>query len=146
MSLTLPVARTFLSSTLTGDATLMALGSPPLSTGVRVHPEHVPQGGSLPAVVYAFLSGFRRTAIGDLNLFTDLTFLIYVGDKAKSSAHLTPVADRIDAVLKGAAGSAGGGQVLYCSPGEEFYDEREVEGGGYEVRLGRRWTIWAEGA
>jgi hypothetical protein len=124
----------------------MAMASPPLSTGLRVHSQHVPQGGTLPAVVYAFLSGFRRAFVGDLDAYTDQQWLIYVGDKAKTSAHLAPIADRIDAVLKGASGSAAGGQVLYCSPGEEFYDEREVEGGTYEVRLGRRWTIYAEGA
>jgi hypothetical protein len=140
MALTTAVADAFLAARLTGDATLDGL----LPGGIwRDRP---PQGAAYPFGVWQFQSGTVLRGAGPARLWSDLIYVVKVVAKGPSIAGAPrDAADRIDALLDLARGSASGGTVVACVlEGELAYSE--VAAGVVYQHLGGRYRLYAQGA
>lgn len=144
MSLTAPIAFAFVSSRLTGDATLMALGSPPLSQGIRVYRDDIPQGGLYPSIVFSFLSGVPLKVIGNVTVWAEVVLLVKAIDQGQTTLNLEPIMNRVDAVLESASGSVSGGQVFGMASEDEIAYPEVRDGTKRFQHLGRRWRMWAD--
>jgi len=143
MALTTPRVQAWIYAKLTADATLMALGSPPLSTGVRVYPDTIPQGVAYPAILFAFMTGEPVKAIGNIQIWTEMLWIVRATTVGSTAAGLEAIANRIDTLLDGASGTAGAGTIFTCAHDQERKDVQELPGGNRQHYLGRYWRIQA---
>lgn len=143
MALTTETALAWLSATLTGDATLMALGSPPLSTGVRVYRDLRPEGTATPALVFSLASpGVPLKVIGNVTVWSEIVAFVRGIDQSPALSALYPIMARVETVLEGASGAAAGGTVFYCASEQEFQDQDTTQGGPKFQYIGRYWRLY----
>lgn len=146
MTLAAPIGFEYLSSKLTGDATLMALGSPPLSTGLRIFPDEAPPGSLYPFLVYSFIFATPLKVTGNVTIWSSILLLVKGIDLGRSTVNLAPMLNRVDAILDSSRGQVSTGQVFAAIADEEInYLEVAQGGGGPRYRhLGRRWRLLAQ--
>ena len=140
-----PVVYQWVNGKLTGDATLMALGSPPLSTGQRVWPDHAHQGAVAPYLIHSMLSGTPLKTVGNTTVWTEMVWLVRGVDHATTVARLVPILNRARTVLDGAKGSVSGGDapgtVFFSMAEDEVRYEEDLGGGTWAQHLGLRFRI-----
>lgn len=101
------VAGQWLYSTLVADATLAAL------TPGGIHEGVAPPDVTTPYVVFAFVSGVDRMAVGAIRVWTDMLWDVTAVAQGTDTRVLRPISARIDALLHDASGTvASGGVVL----------------------------------
>lgn len=95
---TIEAAQTAIYSTLTGDATLLAL----LPTATSVYDSVIPQGAALPAVVFQFTPGLPDNRHGDGTLaIGQHSFVVKAVGETQNPLDVHPIADRVDTLLNG---------------------------------------------
>lgn len=103
------VADAWLYSKLSGDATLTGL------VGGRIYGHIAPQEASYPLVLFALQTADDVQTLGPHRIMSNMLYVVrVVGEASSFGAPLSSVADRIDAVLQAASGTAGAGRVLAC--------------------------------
>lgn len=148
--LTTPLAYTFVSGILTGDATLLALGtaqgSTPLSDGLRVYRDAIPQGEKYPAIIFWVLSpGIPLRVIGTEVVWSDLVMGVKAIDTGTSlDANLRAIANRVDVLMENASGTVSGGEVFGVRGEQEICYPDPPQGSKRWMNLGRQYRIWAK--
>lgn len=125
--------------TLSDDSALAALVSTRIFDGVA------PQGSAYPFVVFNHQGGSDTRGVGTFRAFNNSLYQVKAVGKGESYAETTAIADRIDAVLQGAAGNANGGLVLGCVR-ETVLMMPEVTAGISYRSVGLLMRLWAQAA
>lgn len=112
---------------LTGVAGLTAL------IGTRVYPVALPQGATLPAVVYQRVSGARIRTMGDARLARRprIQFTVWAATYASRLAVGAQLVAALDGYTPGTMGGAGGVDVLDVVLDNEI-DDHEPTSGAYQ--------------
>jgi hypothetical protein len=106
------VAEEFLFSTLTGDATLMAM----LPSGANgVANTDSARGAQYPLIVFQFMSGIDAAAVGALRIWTDMLYMVKVIAQGADYSVMDAALARIDALLHRASGTVTDGTVCTCT-------------------------------
>lgn len=99
----------WLTDTLTGDATLTGL------VGGRIYNVLPPLGATYPFVVFNWQGGNDVIGVGTARIMINGLYQIKVIGQAHSGmAPIVAIADRVDTLLQGAAGSVVDGAILAC--------------------------------
>lgn len=98
----------WLYSKLTTDATLASLLSG------RVYSYMAPLGAAFPVIIYAYQGGTDVSEVGGYRIFNSGLYQVKAVGKGESMAALAAIANRLDAVLHRASGTATGGAILAC--------------------------------
>lgn len=111
-------ARAFIATLLKGDATFKAL-SPGIED--RIFDRPAPAGTAYPLVRMEVRStGEDYLLIGGVRGWARPLILVYVVTDKPSSGSIEPLADRLDALLHRASGTAGGGVIWECTRERPF--------------------------
>lgn len=111
-----PRIHRWLRTILAADSTLSS------AVGGRFYRGHVPENGSLPAVVFSVLGfGSDLMESGPNRIWAKATVLVKVIGETNSDATVQTAADRIDAVLHAARGGTADIAVDYCIRRKPFY-------------------------
>lgn len=104
----------WLQSVLVGDAVLVAMLGKHPSTHQCVYAYVAPDKAAFPFVVYSYQSGSDVYGSGKARIMSQLTYQVKAVGQGAGYTPLAPIADRIDALLHGAAGAIPGLAVLSC--------------------------------
>jgi hypothetical protein len=124
---------------LAADAQLTAV------VGGRIYADEVPQGAASPAVVYQFLAGVDRRAVGGITVYVDPLYIVAGVAPATNWAQLATIARRIEAVLDGAGGTVGSeGIVIQSIEREDIFRQIDplVAGQTRYRRYGGRYRLF----
>lgn len=103
----------FIYSRLAGDATLANLVGGTASP--RIYSDVAPSDAATPYIVYQNQAAADVRGIGTVTIMVDALYLIRgVAPTDTYGAALAQIADRIQTLLHGVAGTAGTGRVLAC--------------------------------
>lgn len=128
----------WLFETLTGDAALTA------AVGSRVYSDLAPDKAAMPYVVFSMQTADRDVqGIGTERFLVQPVYLVKAVGAGVSYEPLEAIADRIDAVLQGGAGSVTGGLIHACIR-EQMVRYPEVDAGQQFRHLGGLYRIWAQ--
>lgn len=131
--------RRFLDSLLKADAALVAL------VGQRIYGDSIPGETAFP---YAFFGapepGEDTRGVGAVRILTNATWEIKAVDKAIGWTAVEEVADRLDALVHGAAGAAGTDGWVLMGVRERPIDYREDAAGVEYRHLGGLYRLWAQ--
>lgn len=132
MSLTVPRVNTWLRATLTGDATLLALGAPPLSTGTRVYRRRIPQAVTdFPCLVFQHQGGSVLRVVGTYRVWSNLVYLIkLVYTPEDTAATVESIQNRVEVLLDSVSGTTTNGTIHACLHEAEMPEYDEVTPGG----------------
>lgn len=101
------VAETWLYTTLAGDAALMGL-----ATGV--YADVAPEGAVFPFVVFTYQAGRDVATLNGNRIHTWATYQVKAITDQPSYGAVRTIADRIDALLHRATGTAADGTIFSC--------------------------------
>lgn len=101
-------AMEWIFDTLSADATLTGLVS------TRIYDGLAPQGSSYPFVIFNHQGGADVRGVGTFRAMNSSLFQIRAHTESESYSSATAIADRIDTVLQGAAGSKDGAYIATC--------------------------------
>jgi len=113
----IPRVHKWLYTVLSADGTLNT------AVGGRIFEGHVPQGESLPAVVFslAMASDDQFSQSGQFRTWAKFNVTVKVIDETKSTLSLQTIADRFEAVLESARGGVTGLYIDYCKRKRPFH-------------------------
>lgn len=131
------VADTWLYTTLTGDAALMAE-----VTGV--HSTQASQDAELPYVMFEWLAGTDVTYVNGIRVWHSGVWVVKAVDDTSSWTDLQTAAERIDTLLHRQGGSPSGGTVFTSTREAPFRASYSDEGVHYR-ELGGRFRIEVQG-
>lgn len=123
----------WIRSTLTGDATLMAMGSPALSVGSRVyHEDGLPQSATFPLITYKHYGGpGELRVVGTYRIWTEMVYLIkLIRDPTTPVATAESILSRVDALLDAVSATNTGGVIHWCLFDNPTPPYRDVTPGG----------------
>lgn len=106
----IPRAEQWVKTVLTADGTLNA------AVSGRIYEGHVPQSGSLPAVVFSLSTAGddRFSQSGQFRTWAMFNLTVKVIGETNSTLTLQTIADRFEAVLESARGGVTGLYIDYC--------------------------------
>jgi len=137
----LGVVGTWLTTLLSEDATLMGLA--PGGVYDRRAPEDAPQ----PYILFQYYEGRDVKGNGSHRYMVDATYIVRGVHESKSSAVLDQIAARVDVLLDGQMGAAGGGTIHGCTRLRPFAATDTYQGNDglehEERHLGGFYRIWA---
>lgn len=126
----------WIRSTLIGDATLMAMGTPALGTGNRVYQEDgLPQGATFPLITFKHYGGpgAVRPYVGTgFRLWDEMVYLVkLIRDPTTTVAVAESIMSRIDALLDAQGPvTVTGGIIHFCVLDTPIPTYRDVTPGG----------------
>lgn len=128
----------WLYSTLSGDAALTVL------VGTRIYSETAPPSTSSPLLVYSMQSAHDVAGASAQRIMIDGLWLIKAVTTGASYSPLTPIMDRVDALLHRSDGGTAGTAIVFTSVREYPVRYHEItDGVGYR-HLGGVYRIWAQ--
>jgi hypothetical protein len=127
----------WLYTTLSTDA---ALGS---VVSTRVYSAPAPQNAAYPFVSFAQVSAADDNLVAGGRACVEVTYQVEVVSEGASFGPLRAAANRIDAILHGAHGTATAGSVTIASTRDEPYKETEIVNGVRYNHLGGVYRLYA---
>lgn len=133
-------ADSWLYGVLTGDATLMGLAT----GGVYAH--NNPTRPTFPYVLFQLQApGADVRGVGPVRIMTPLVYLVRgITESNSFGGSLKSIADRIDALLQAAHGTAAGGVIVACVRERPFALPEAAADGRQFRHLGGVYRIWAQ--
>lgn len=129
----------WLYTLLSGDATMTSL------VGNRIYDSIAPVGVAFPLVLFNFQGGSDVSVVGGVRVMNSGLYQVKAVVQSGSNASALPIANRIDALLHRATGSAPGGLIL-ASVREQPIAYPEVSKEGIQYRhLGGLYRVIAQG-
>lgn len=119
------VAQTFIYARLAGDTALVAL------VGASIYADNVPIGGTLPAVVFKQMDPGMDVDANSRRVLSNPLYIVEAVMAGRSYGALGAFADRIDAVLQNATGTAAGGRILDCRREKPYQMPEFTDGQDY---------------
>lgn len=127
----------WLYTTLAADTALTAL------VGTRIYSHVAPNEATFPLVVFGLQTAEDVMGVGPARIMAQAVYVVRVIGQTGSFGALKAAADRLDAVLHGASGSAGDGVVLACVRTQPFEMVETIAGVQYR-HLGGLFRLWAQ--
>jgi len=141
MTTELGVVNTWLTTILSGDATLMGLAPG------GVFSDTAPDDTLQPYVLFQYIGGNDVKGNGPHRYMTDATYIVRGVHESKSAAVIDQVAARIDVLLDGQRGTAAGGIIQGCTRLRPYVFMDTYQGNDgldhQERHLGGFYRIWA---
>jgi hypothetical protein len=128
----------FLYTTLTGDATLMAIATGGVYRGMA------PDQTVPPFIILALQSSSDSLTANAVRLLTQALYQVSVTGPAGMSTQLAQAAARIDDLLKRASGSVTGGRIDYCYREQPLFIDLPPENGVMWSRVGGLYRLGIE--
>lgn len=139
--LEMAAAREWLFSTLTADATLIALLPGGATAGVNHR--RAAQGTAYPIVIYQFMSGVDYAAVGAYRIWTNMVWLVKAVGASADAATIDAIAARIDTLLQRGSGTPASGVVASCVRESVVDYVDDVAGSVPYSHLGGNYRIYA---
>lgn len=131
------LAERWLYTTLAADA---ALGS---VVSTRIYSSVAPQSSTLPCVVFQQQAARDVMGSGPYRYHSTMLYTVRVIDEAGGWGTVEASADRIDAVLHAASGTATGGTIVACVREQPFSMVESIDGRTFR-HLGGIYRLWLQ--
>lgn len=132
-------AEDFLYSTLSGDATLMAL----LSGGIwNTEAKQNRPDPKYPLLLFQYMSGLDYAAVGAYRIWTNMIYMVKVVSDGADFGAMNAAVARIDQLLHRASGAAADGTVWSCTREQVIRLPDGVAGSSFR-QSGALWRIYA---